>query len=237
MDLVKAVGLADLCELLAQAFAFPTKELSEALVTGAFQADANACLEDAGAMDGEAASALSALSVVAEDSTALFGSLRQGYSLLYLAPGAKVPVFPYESAFRHRLAGYKGVPALFRSPATLDVESQMKAAGVLPKNVRTEPADSVWNELTFFSYLFGRLAEAVEAGDTAAQERWRDALRRFWVEHGAPWLPAFMEETRAVCEADRNRVEGVLYAQLACIGTVACAVIERAVGAKTKEEE
>ena len=40
----------------------------------------------------------------------------------------------------------KGVPALFRTPVTLDVERLMREAGVVAKNARKEPCDSVFEE-------------------------------------------------------------------------------------------
>ena len=61
----------------------------------------------------------------------LLADMRIVYSRLYLAPGGHTPIFPYESAFLHVERGMKGVPALFRTSVTLDVERLMREAGVV----------------------------------------------------------------------------------------------------------
>lgn len=245
-ELRRAIGLADVCELMAAAWAFPTAELAAALADGAFEGDASAAMEDAGATDSEAAQAVSALrgflgiggdgdtaegagavenGAGAEGSDELFSVLRKGYSLLFLAPGSEVPVFPYESAFRHRALGAAGAPALFRSPVTLDVERQMRAAGVTPADARTEPADSVWNEFAFLSYGWGKVAEALDIGDVEAGRKWRDVATRFWRDHGALWLPAFMEKTIEEAAELSDPAWGAPYRCFAAFGLRACRLL------------
>ena len=223
----ETVGRADLCELLAAAFAFPTEELATALVDGSFLDDAVGALEDAGARADAVVAVRGELAMLLNDEE-LGDALRKGSSLLYFAPGAQVPVFPYESAFRHRAMGAAGTPALFRSPVTLDVERQMREAGVVPMDARAEPADSVWNEFMLLSYLFGKQAEAVEADDAEAEARWAQAAARFWDEHGAQWLPAFMAKTNAEAAKLTETTWGRPYAALATFGTTVCELLETA---------
>lgn len=126
---------------------------------------------------------------------ASFDELRREYTRLYLSPGAQVLVFPYESAFIHVESGHEGVPALFRTPITLDVESQMREAGVMPKNARKEPCDSIFQEFEFLSYLYGSLAAAIQQDDVDAEKAWQMRIDRFLDSHALRWMPAFMERT------------------------------------------
>lgn len=185
-ELVVIVGKADSCELFSRVFAFPDDGLVAALRDGFVSDDAESCLRDAGrAYD---ASAL-------RRGEASLDGLRIEYTRLYLAPGAAALVFPYESAFIHAESGREGAPALFRTPITLDVESQMREAGVVPKNARKEPCDSVFQELEFLSYLYGSLAAAIQQGDADAEKAWQMRINRFLDSHALRWMPAFMERT------------------------------------------
>ena len=217
-----AVGLADMCELASAVFAFPTPELAAALSEGSIAEDLRGCLEDAGVW-GEDGSPLSEVAGFAScDSAALFDSMRKGYSLLYLAPGGTTPVWPYESPFRFVADGREGEPSLFRSPRQVDVERHMREAGVLPKDARTEPADSIWSELSFMSYLYGQVAKALHEGREADVAEWSGRIVRFWDEHAAKWLPAFMAKTAK--EAPRHSF-GAEYGCLAEVGSLVLGVI------------
>jgi len=219
-----AVGLADLCELMSAAFAFPTPELAAALSDGSFEGDLLSCLEDAGC-PGDAAPDFGPLS--GRDAGELFDALRKGHSLLYLAPGGETPVWPYEAAFLFAAAGREGAPSLFRSACQIDVERHMREAGVLPKDARTEPADSVWNELSFMSYLYGNVAKALHEGRETDAAEWSGRIVRFWDEHASKWLPAFMEKT--IEEAPKHSF-GAECAVLAEAGAVILEIIGKNVG-------
>lgn len=209
----RAIGQADLCELMSAAFSFPDRALSSALVDGAFACDAVACLIEVGADGASAALVEGALAPFADrDPDELQGALQKTYSLMYLTPGSNVPVFPYEGAFRYVEEGRVGSPTLFRSPVTLDVERHMREAGVVLKNMRTEPCDSVYAEFEFMSYLLARRAEAIECHDSSAEAIWDERYRAFSVQHAAKWIPAFIEKTRIACETKK---EGGEYAALA----------------------
>ena len=211
-----AVGLADSCELLSAAFAFPDEALAAALVDGSFRDDALACLSDAGAPEAARDRADRCLEgFTGVDAAHFEGVLRKGHTILYLTPGNDVPVWPYEAAFRYTAENHQGAPSLFRSARTLDVERHMREAGVLPKNARKEPSDSVWNELSFLAYLYGSAAAAVQEGRVDDAETWRERAARFWDEHASCWLPIFMDKTRE--EAPRQTFGGE-YAALATLG-------------------
>lgn len=195
--LKRAVGKADACELLACAFAFPSDRLAEGLASGALADDAGTCLRDAGA-DGDVVHEVADRLRVWQgaDVVELHSRMRVTYSRLYLAPGGHTPIFPYESAFLHVEKGVPGVPVLFRTPVTLDVERQMHEAGVAAKNERTEPCDSVFEEFEFMSYLYAKLADALNRGSDEEVANWEDRSRRFVTEHAQSWLPTFMKRTQ-----------------------------------------
>lgn len=213
-----AIGLADLCEVMTRTFSFPEEGLAAAVAGGSFCQDFVSCLADAGRSLDVCASAAETLSFGELDPACLADRLRKGYSILFLAPGGEVPVWPYESAFRFVAAGCEGVPSLFRSATTVDVERHMRDAGVLPKDARIEPADSVWSEFSFMSYLYGNVAKALYEGRKADAAEWSGRIVRFWDEHASKWIPDFM--AKAIEEAP-GRSYGVEYAPLAKAGLLA----------------
>ena len=192
----RAIGVADTCELLNCAFAFPDGAFAEGVASGAVASDVRSCLVDAGAPGDEAGVAAAALAPwEGVDAAELLAAMRRTYSLLYLAPGGHTPIFPYESAFLHVQRGLPKAPSLFRSRVTLDVERQMREAGVRAKDDRTEPCDSVFEEFEFLSYLYARQAEALRCDDDGEAGVWSERAQRFVNEHAGVWMPAFMERT------------------------------------------
>lgn len=211
-DLKQAVGLADACELLSYAFAYPDERLAQGLVDGALADDARACLSDAGvAANGASAAAerLRAWQGASVEET--LSVMRKTYSRLYLAPGGHTPIFPYESAFLHVERGLPGIPALFRTAVTLDVERHMREAGVAAKNGRKEPCDSVFEEFEFLSYLHAKRAEALHCNDGERAAAWAQRIGAFEEEHASMWLPTFMRRTQELAE-------GTPYAAFAALG-------------------
>lgn len=235
-QLQTVVGLADLCELMSALWVYPSESLAKGLVDGAVAADALSCLKDAGASKALAEAAAAALEPLGcREWQELLDCLRKGSSILFFTPGDETPVWPYEAAFRFVADGREGMPTLFRAPATVDVEAQMRSAGVLPQDARKEPADSVWNEFEFLSYLFGKQAEALQATEEGACEAedecaandasvWQERAARFWNDHAAKWLPAFMERVSGEALSGAHSY-GVEYAALAQVGAAACEVI------------
>ncbi len=152
----------------------------------------------------------------------LFHRLRRDHTVLYLLPGGEAAVWPYEAAFRHGSLGHDGLPVLFRSPCQLDVERHMREAGVMPADARREPSDSVWNELSFLSYLYGSLAAALHEDRDDDAALWRARIAAFWNEHASRWLPDFMKQTQ---EAVARLSRGAEYGVFAALGQVALAAI------------
>lgn len=204
---VKAlVGLADCCELQAAVWAFPDESLARAWFDGRLAADACACLADAGADAGAVRRVARALEQAhpcgADEALAM---LRGGHSRLFLVAGERPAVYPYEGPFLYAQARDEGMPALFATRTARAVEACMRSAGVAPVDVRTEPVDSVWNEFSFLSYLYGALARACAdgavGGDACARpdaEEARRQIRCFWDGHGRVWLKRFMERVAQV---------------------------------------
>lgn len=217
--LKRAVGKADVCELLACAFAFPSERLAEGLASGALADDARECLMDAG-VDREAAQDMAEGLRAWQESDAyeLYTRMRITYSRLYLAPGDRTPILPYESAFLHVEKSAPGIPALFRSPVTLDVERQMHDAGVAAKNERKEPCDNVFEEFEFLSYLYARLADALDREAADKVDDWEVRANQFVHDHAHVWLPTFMSRTRELAE-------GEPYAAFAALGSATLEVI------------
>lgn len=231
-DVRRAIGLADSCELMAAAFAFPDAELAAALADGSLQSDALACLADVGAATATVDKAAAALSAFdGADVVGLADRMRKGHTILYLTPGVDVPIWPYEASFRYTAEGHEGSPALFRSARTLDVERHMREAGVLPKTARKEPSDSVWNEFSFLSFLYGSLAAAEQEGRRDDAAVWSGRAVRFWDEHLGCWIPAFMGRTR---EEAFLQTYGVEYAALALMGELFLSVLDADIDQRKK---
>lgn len=220
--LLAAVGIADMCEIASVMLAFPTPELAAALSEGIISEDLMGCFDDADVHDGVELLEAVVSEFAPRNPDDLLGSMRRGYSLLYLAPGGDVPVWPYESPFCFVADGREGEPSLFRSPRQIDVERHMREAGVLPRDVRTEPADSAWNELSFMSYLYGQVAKALHEGREDDAVEWSGRIVRFWDEHASKWLPAFMVKT---VEEVPKHPYGAEYGYLAEIGSLILDVV------------
>lgn len=191
-SLHRAIGMSDLASLLSIAFCFPEDDrLAGALADGSFLDDWRASWQDACgnvSVDNEALIERCA-SVLVDVSQE---ELRREHSRLFLAPGVDVPIWPYESAFRHRAMGASGVPSLFRSRINLDVERQMNEAGVRFSRDRTEPADSAFIEFEFLAFLHAGEAEAIRCAEDTGL--WRHRIVAFAHDHALVWLPTFMED-------------------------------------------
>ena len=111
-----------------------------------------------------------------------------------------------------------GIPTLFRSPVTLDVERQMREAGVVAKNGRKEPCDSVFEEFEFLSYLFAKQADALSRMADDEAVAWGERARTFARDHVLAWLPQFMRRTQELAD-------GEPYAALAVLGAAALEAI------------
>lgn len=205
--LKKAIGLADSCELLASATAFPDRALADALSDGRAMADARSCLEDCGVAPDEVSRVCEPWeSLAGQDPAAILADLRRAHSLLFVRQGNGVAVWPYESAYLHAEADRGGEPVLFRSAVTLDVERMMREAGALPQDSRVEPCDSVWSEFAFLSSVLAGEAAALHAGDEEASVLSRERFAAFVEAHARRWLPGFFDavarELPSIAESD-----------------------------------
>lgn len=200
-EAMELIGLADVCELTARLFSFPDAALARALADGDLASDALGCLVDARVSPEQAelaCSGLAGLEAVEEDADgeeALLDRLHKGYSVLFLAPGGSTPVWPYESAFLHAESGKGGIPGLFRTPVAMDVESMMCQAGVQLRDSRTTPPDSIWGELMYLSYLFGKAAQEASRGEVPSL--WTRRAAAFITRHLGAWGGRFMEKVEA----------------------------------------
>lgn len=189
--------MSDLSSLLAAGFRFPGDDsLPSGLADGSFLKDWCASWEDACAgepFDQKIVSECAEVFAHADHA-----AMRREYSRLFLAPGADVPIWPYESAFRHDAAGKDDVPNLFRTRATVDVERQMADAGVRPKHLRTEPCDLCATEFEFLSYLYAQRGEAIRVAgsEEGGSSEWERRIAAFSDDHVLKWIPQFFSQVQ-----------------------------------------
>lgn len=196
----RAVGKADAYELLSCLFAYPDERVANGLVDGAIAEDMRTCLVDVGVQVDDTQVVADALGQWhGAEATDLLSSMRVSYSQMYLAPGGHTPVQPYESAFLHVERGLPGAPSLFRTPVTMDVERCMREAGVVAKNARKEPCDSMFEEFEFLSYLYAKYADALARGCDEDASAWNKNICAFEDEHALAWLPSFLQRTEDAC--------------------------------------
>lgn len=220
-------GLADICELMAAVWQYPDERLAAALVDGSLAADAHGCLADAGA-DPETLDRVDRAFAGFDDVDAheLWERLRLEHSRLFLIAVGRPNVYIYEGPFKHVRAGREGEPGLFGTITVHAVKDIMRASGVIPADADVEPVDSVWNEFSFLSFLYGSLArdELAQLNDAAdgdpdadgpAPQEWSARIRGFWDAHPSTWLPSFMDEV--VSSVDKLGL-GPTYAAFALLG-------------------
>lgn len=209
-------GAADLCELLARAFAYPDGSVAKALSEGSFQSDVRSCAADL-EIAGMIASFAEVLdSFVGRNAEELNELMRRGSSRMYFVGGLEVPVFPYEGPFRFRVDDRPGEPSLFSNRSAVDAQKHMHEAGVNIDTNRGEPADAIWFELAFLSHTFAQEFVATQEFGAYSNEArlWANRRNMFADVHG-PWMIPFMEQTcEAATDLDPSDVYGPL-AQLA----------------------
>lgn len=192
----RLVDTADLVELCSVAFDYPTPQLVKGVVEGTFFADWRECCSSLG-LALPAAVDLDAIAreYAGQDPAELFETLREAYSLLYLIPRDRQRIFLYESAFLYKADGNEGVPTLFRSRSTLEVDEMMASMDVVPTRKNQDPSDSIYAELEFLSFLLTRAAAAVMANDQARYEKAIAMVESFAAKHVLNWVPAFLGAT------------------------------------------
>lgn len=209
------IACSDMCALMAAGFDFPNADLANALVSGTFEEDCMACMQEAASCQSEpnATEELAAVcatlraSALREETVAdggCPGALRREHSRLYDTP-MLLKVQPYEAAFRQVKANPDALPANFVSPTTQDVERQMRKAGVVTPDYLTKPIDSFSNELRFLSYAYGSLAHVLEDGDDESATFWRNVIEEFRTEHFDKWALDFLAKTAEETRSDVYR--------------------------------
>lgn len=224
-QLKKAIGKADLCELMSVMFAFPQeKNLATGLCEGTILSDIEGCIQDIAPAGAETDLALQELeSFVGQDIDTMYEDLRLGSSALFFKPGGFTPVWPFEGPFLFAAKSDK-YPSLFRSPVTLDVQKMMKASGVSMADELKEPCDSIWDEFSYLSYLYGKQAECLFAEDTEGAKTWVDFADAFIEKHFGKWALDFMSKT--INDATGGELAcGTEYAALARVGYVCVNII------------
>lgn len=183
-------------EFLGVVFDYPNRSVAEALSDGRLLSDCISCCIDCGVDRGSISEFENDLhGFGGTDADRLVEEMRRDYSQLFLGPGLKALVLPYESAYLHILQGKRGTPTLFRSALTLDVENRMREAGMMLEGVRKEPCDSIFYEFRFLSYLYGNLARAIQQGDGEYIQLLLNRIEQFVDDHALQWMPSFMTRT------------------------------------------
>ena len=145
--------------MLSCLFAYLMSVWRNGLVNGPIADDARACLLDAGiAGRGGGRSAAGRMAWRDASAADLLADMRIVYSRLYLARVGIRRCSPVRKRFLH-VNGDASWRSLF-TPVTLDVERLMREAGVVAKNARKEPCDSVFEEFSSLSHLHAKLAGA-----------------------------------------------------------------------------
>lgn len=207
-------GATDGVALLARAFSFPDEDLVRALCDGRFVEDAASCASDLGVFAAVEGTLDKLRTLVDGDPEMLLSKMRQAFSRLYLVPGEHRTLYPYEGAFRFAADGRSGMPSVFANRAAVAVGKLMRAEGLEPDPERHEPADSIWFELAYLSFLYGQWWQALEvdAADDVRVEYVRGKIDSFQRDHGRPWMVSFMEQSQ--CQGDE------VYGTLARLGAV-----------------
>lgn len=213
-------ALRDLTALLSVAWDVPTQRLIDGLLSGGFQEDLIACLDEVKAPAGVRKAGHCCADSLEEFYGRLSSSPHQlleelltDYTVMFDVPD-NVDTWPLESQHRDRTPGSKGVP-LFISTSAVKVKELFNQAQVsLPEN---EPPDHVAREFDFLAYCLDQ--ELNEHSDT---ERWMSFRHRIGTEHIATWVSVWAAEVeenastcfyRALASFTRHLVDsGVLWA-------------------------
>ena len=169
-----AIDGSDFYQLLAAAFRYPTRELTDGLCSGAFSADARDCLtglEVPGAGEICARVERAAARFAPKE---LYERMRIEYTRLFLIP-KKEEIFVYESRFCYPKEADPKDYSMFVSPCALHAEQVYKEAGVRVREGKREPADHMATELEFMAFLCRKTAEALAGSCAGAKSERQEA--------------------------------------------------------------
>lgn len=199
-----AVNLSDFYQLMAIGLRYPTRELAEGLREGTYETDAAGCLTDLGeskdAADALSGALLSAAQRDADTAESLFEKMRIAYTGLFLIP-ERERVFIYESRFCYPKEADPKDYSMFLSPCALHVEQMYREAGVQVRKGLQEPPDHMATELEFLSWLYRKLAEALNGAEEKA-ELWSWRIREFQEKHLGRWYDAFLQQVEEKSELE-----------------------------------
>ena len=199
VTLEQAIASADLFELLAVAFAYPTERLLEGLSEGYVREDVLACFLELHAPD-HLIEHLQELfdGVEASGDHLSFMSMKKEYTHLYMVLGEDTKLFPFEGTYLHVIEKQPVMPSMFQTQVTQDVEDWMRRCNALPATTDAEPVDSVYSEFNFMRKMFTNLAKALQLGDHDDAAAWWREIVGFRAEHIDKWIPLFMKHTLVV---------------------------------------
>lgn len=178
-------------ELLALSFAYPTVDLSRAVVSGEWADAARELSATLGiAMPDGWDEGLASYSGKDEDE-ALHTLRVEATRLLVGAP--EPVVWPYEGVWRAQDEGVK--PLLYVNSHSMEVERIMKACGLGRPEGTNDPIDRVDTELEFMEWLCLAEAGLARPSDEARvpDGGWARTLDEFWGAHANVWMPRFSQ--------------------------------------------
>ena len=210
-DLTYSAGCGDFFRLMSMFYLNPTEELAQGILDKSIVEDFQAIFEDVGIDPRKvAAECLDGIYEQSNSVEDLRAKLRQDYTTLFTHP--KEPLISlYEMRFRD-LRDHRDLPSTpFLNEAALHAEQCYREAGLALSDANSrEPGDHIAIELEFLAYLHTQLADALNEGDPAAQERWRKALADF-----KPHLQSWGLDFFAACA---HSACGVVYPWLGEVG-------------------
>lgn len=156
---------SDLYQLMVLAYSLPTKDLVEGLLDGRFQQDMEDCLTgiSCGETRIQKVKDMIQKSTEGRNAEELLDAMRCEYTRLFTNP--KFPMLTlYESIF------VDDAKALFLTKKAHDAENCYKAAGMIMKVEKQEPADFLPTELEFVRYQIQLLGQAQEDENIVGRE-------------------------------------------------------------------
>ena len=207
------LGCADFFRLMSMFYLNPSEELAQGIIDKSIVSDLCAIFEEVG-LDPHQVSQEDLGEICAQNLSVntLRTQLRQDYTTLFTHP--KNPLISlYEMQFRD-LRDKNDMPStLFLNEAALHAEQCYREAGLTLSDAHSrEPGDHIAIELEFMAYLHTQRATAYNEQDSAAQERWGQALVTF-TPHITNWGLDFF----AACEHSGC---GTVYPWLGKIGGI-----------------
>ncbi|MBS3975236.1 MAG: molecular chaperone TorD family protein [Syntrophomonadaceae bacterium] len=202
VDIQKAIAASDLYQILSISLWLPTEQLTAGLLDGSLAEDVCSIMGELKFSEEEIEKFKDKLNLqgksISEEE--LLIDLRQEYTRLFNHPN-EPQVDIYETLFLHDPEeGEKAKPALFISPAALDVERIYRKAGLLRSGEVNEPSDHMATEMEFMMYLYLQKARALQENNTEEVARREDEIQEFNEVHLKKWARDFFD----LCTSSSN---------------------------------